>query len=123
MTLDNFNKNYIYVSDTVKFKRVEHWTVISPDADGFYRGDCEDYVLTLKAKVDSFKNIDLYYCKIFNNGHCVGVRDGMIIDCNVKRWLDIDMYRTQYQMTYFRKYTFIEILFKKIQAKIQRLLS
>ena len=120
MNLQEFNKNYIYISDTIKFKRVEHWTVIKPDADGKYRGDCEDYVLTLKAKVDGFSDIDLYYCKIFGNGHCVGIRDGMIIDCNAQMWIDINEYTRLYKMTDFRKYNWFVLLFKKLQAKIQR---
>lgn len=120
MTLDQLNKNYIYTSDTIKFKRVEHWEIMTPDADGKYRGDCEDYVLTLKAKIDGFSNIDLYYCKIFGNGHCIGIRNGMIIDCNAKRWLDIHEYTAQYQMTDLKKYTWFILLFKKLQAKVQR---
>lgn len=118
--LQDFNNKYRYISDTTKFGRVEHWTVIKPDADGLYRGDCEDYVLTLKDKIDGFADIDLFYCRINGNGHCVGVRGNMIIDCNARAWMDIESYTRTYNMTDLKKYNWFVLLFKKIQAKIQR---
>lgn len=123
MQLTDFNKNYQYVTDTDKYGRVEHWTIIKPDANGIYTGDCEDYVLTLKDQVEGFSDIDLYYCKIQGNGHCVGVRGNMIIDCNNKSWMDIDSYTRTYNMTDLKKYRWFVLLFKKIQAKIQRMLK
>lgn len=59
MTLDYFNKHYIYKSDGA----LDSWVVGVPDNDGIYRMDCEDYCLTLQANVEGYKDIELYYCK------------------------------------------------------------
>lgn len=114
MTLENLNKNYIYTSDGI----LDSWTVIEP-VNGKYEGDCEDYCLTLQAKVDGFKNLELYYCKCNGQGHCIGKLDGQWIDCGLQQLVDTlpPLY------TDIRKYWLIEIWSKKLCGKVFRWLN
>ena len=121
MRLEEFNRKYEYRADIIKFKRKEHWTIIEPDINGKYTGDCEDYALTLQDKVDGYSKIELWYCKLQGNGHCVGILNGQVIDCNTKQLMDKDEYIKKYTITGLRKYWWLEIKLKILQAKIQRL--
>lgn len=126
MTLEDFNKNYIYVSDIVNHKRVEHWTVISPDPDGKYRGDCEDYLLTLIDKVDGFHRLELWYCKLNGEGHCIGRLPGpycptrgiygMWIDCNTKKLVR----SLPFNFTEKRKFSWFKVFVKRLSAYFLR---
>lgn len=87
MKLEDFNKKYKYTSDISLYGRVEYWTVMD-EVDGLYRGDCEDYILTLKERVEDFDDLELYFCRIDEVGHCIGKLDGKWIDCNFKELRD-----------------------------------
>jgi hypothetical protein len=117
MTLDKFNKNYIYQSDKDKFHRTEVWEVIKP-VDGKYKGDCESYMLTILDLGLVPKDTELHYCKIQGVGHCIGILDGMVIDCNCKMFMPIDAYTSIYGMTDLRKYWKIEVWWKKLATKV-----
>lgn len=123
MKLKEFNSRYKYLSDYKQHKRVEYWTVMSPDSNGIYKGDCEDYILTLQAKVDGFNDLVPYYCKLNSVGHCVGLMDNYIIDCNCKELIPLEQYKYRYSITNLRKYWWIEIKFKMLQAWIYRRLN
>ena len=117
MTLKDFNKNYIYQTDKDKFNYTEVWEVIKPINKKYY-GDCESYCLTLIHLKLVPKTAYLYYCKIENQGHCILIKDKEVIDCNTKEWIDLETYTKKYNMTSLRKYTKIEIWWKKITTKI-----
>lgn len=109
MKLSEFNQKYIYTPD----KTLDNWQVLKP-VDGFYRGDCEDYCLTLKAKVDGFEGLELYYCKYDGVGHCIGKLGDMWIDCGLQRLVA----SLPPVYTDIRKYWKIEILFKKLLDRL-----
>lgn len=111
MTLQQFNQNYIYTADGA----LDSWTIIEP-VDGKYKGDCEDYCLTLQAKVDGFKDIELYYCKYNGEGHCIGKIGYQWIDCGLQRLVE----SLPPQYTDLRKYLKIEIVIKKLIGKVLR---
>jgi len=114
MKLNEFNANYIYQTDKDKFGRTEVWEVLELESDGYYKGDCESYCLTLIDKVDGFKDMKLYYCKLNGVGHCIGELDGKWIDCNTKQLVRTlpDNYKE------IRQYWKIEVVWKKITTKV-----
>lgn len=111
MTLKEFNIKYIYTADGT----LDSWTVIKP-IEGKYKGDCEDYCLTLQAKVEGFEKLELYYCKYNGEGHCIGKQNGKWIDCGLQSL--VESLPTQY--TDLRKYWKIEIVIKKLIGKVLR---
>lgn len=119
MKLEELNKNYIYKTDQNQFGRVEYWQVMKPNEKGQYIGDCEDYCLTLQAKVEGCKDLELYYCKYNGEGHCIGKLDGKWIDCILQR--EVETLPPLY--TNIRKYWLIEIWSKKLYGRIFRWLN
>lgn len=113
ITLSSFNQNYIYTADGT----LDSWTVGTPDSDGKYRMDCEDYCLTLQAKVEGFDNLELYYCKYNGEGHCVGKLGNQWID-NIQMKL-IDKLHEGY--TEVKKYNLFVVWSKLIVGKIMRI--
>ena len=111
ITLSSLNQNYIYTADGA----LDSWTIIEP-VDGKYKGDCEDYVLTLQSKVEGFDRLELYFCKYNGEGHCIGKLDGQWIDCGLQRL--VATLPTLY--TDVRKYWWIEIVTKKLIGKVLR---
>ena len=118
MTLKDFNDNYIYQSDKDKFHRTEVWDIGKPDSDGKYRLDCESYMITILDLGLIPKNTELHYCKIQGGGHCIGILDGMAIDCNCKKFIPLDDYASMYDMTGLRKYWKIEIIWNKLTTRL-----
>lgn len=118
MTLDEFNKLYRYKSDASVHGRIEHWTIIEPDDGGLYKGDCEDYCMTLKDKVNGFENGDYYFCKLDGVGHCVLVLDDKIIDCNVKKLITYDSYNSLFNVTDFKRINLFTYFVKITQSRI-----
>ena len=117
MTLKDFNEIYEYKTDTSKFGHTEVWEVGKPDADGKYRMDCESYMLTILDLGLIPKDTELHYCKIQGGGHCIGILDGMVIDCNCKTFIPLDDYADAYDMTDLRKYWKIEVWWYKTISK------
>jgi len=117
MTLQQFNSNYVYQTDTSKFNRKEVWDIIKPDSDGKYRGDCESYMLTILDLGLISKDTKLYYCKI-GGGHCIGILDNKVIDCNCKEFIRLESYKRIYSMTNLRKYWKIEMWWYKTTTKL-----
>ena len=117
MTLKDFNENYIYQSDKDKFHRTEVWEIIKP-INGKYKGDCESYMLTILDLGLIPKDTELHYCKIQGGGHCIGILDGMVIDCNCKTFMTLDDYTKTYSMTGLRKYWKIEVWYYKTITKL-----
>lgn len=117
MTLQEFNENYEYQSDTQKFGRKEVWEIIRP-VDGRYYGDCESYCLTVNKLVPGFEDAELHYCKINGVGHCVMVSNGMVLDCNNKKWQSLNYYTTKYKMTELSKYCTIGIVYRLLVTKL-----
>ena len=124
MTLKEFNSKYVYKSDTNKFgTRLDIWEIIKPDENGMYYGDCESYCLTIQELIPEYKDIDLYYCKINGNGHCIMMKNGMILDCNAKDWITRDEYTRSYNMTDLQRYWKIAVLYKRVMYKIYKLVG
>jgi len=117
MTLVEFNKVYTYQSDSKKFGRVEVWEVPTP-VDGRYKADCESYLLALQELTAELNGAELYYCRITGEGHCIAIRDDMVLDCNCQRWLGIKEYTKVYNMTDLSKYWKIGILLRKLSTKM-----
>ena len=114
MTLTTFNQNYIYTADGT----LDSWQVMEL-LNGKYNGDCEDYCLTIQAKVEGYKDIELYYCHYNGQGHCIGKIDGKWIDCILQRLVTTlpPLY------TNVRKYWLIEIWTKRLYGRIFRWLN
>lgn len=114
ITLQQFNDNYVYTADGA----LDSWTVIEP-IEGKYKGDCEDYCLTLQSKVAGFKDLELYYCKYNGQGHCIGKNGGKWIDCILQRLVTTlpPLY------TDIRKYWLIEIWAKRLYGRFFRWLN
>lgn len=109
MTLEEFNSKYEYTSDG----RLDNWQVMEL-VDGKYVGDCEDYALTVKAKVEGFQDLELYHCKYNGVGHCVGKLGDEWIDCILQR--EVETLPPLY--TNVRKYWLIEIWCKRLYGRM-----
>jgi predicted transglutaminase-like cysteine proteinase len=123
MQLSEFNSNYIYKTDISEHGRVEYWTVMKPDEDGFYYGDCEDYALTVKAKVDGFDDWDLWYCKLSGEGHCILRCGDHVIDNNTKKIVNVDYYKSIYKVSGMKKYNWFVVFSKKLVARMIKLVQ
>lgn len=110
--------NYKYQSDLEKYgTSLDIWEVITPGSDGVYRGDCESYCRTLKNLDSVYKDWDYYYCKLYEEGHCLLYKDGYVIDCNTQRIVSYEDYCRMYQVTEFRKYNWFTVVSKILFAK------
>jgi len=118
MTLEQFNKQYKYKSGKQKLGFIEVWEMPKLQDDGFYYGDCEDYVIFLKHNILQFENCDLYYCKLNGIGHCVLSNGAMIIDCNSKQIMIKDKFMQKYNITELKKYSKFVIFCKYLFAKV-----
>ena len=119
MTLSELNKKFVYKTDKEQFGFNEVWTGLIP-VDNKLIGDCEDYAITLKKEVKEFKDWDYFYCKLFNDGHCILVNkeQTLMIDNNLKRVVSLYDFEKIYEVTELRKYSWFELMFKFTQAKI-----
>ena len=116
MTLEEFNKKYIYRNDKEKFGFIEVWEI--PELqEGIYYGDCESYCLFLKKNVPEFKDWDYYFCKFDGNGHCILYKNGDVIDCNIRDIVTIEQYSRIFKISDIRKYSWFEIFSKRLFAK------
>lgn len=118
MTLQEFNKIYKYQSDIEKYGFSEVWEIPQVSDDGFVYADCESYARYLKNNISEFKDWNYYYCKLNGNGHCVLMKQGYIIDCNIKKVVSYKDYNMIYNVTNIRKYSTFEILSKILVGKI-----
>lgn len=117
LSLQKFNANYHYAYDWVKYgtpEWIDIWEVIEPNSEGQYHGDCESYCLTLKEKVYDFEYLELYYCTINSNGHCIGKINNKWIDCNFKELRDTlpDSYKN------LVKYNIFIVFYKRLLSKL-----
>lgn len=109
MTLEEFNDKYRYKSDLEKYgTSLDVWE-IPEEVDGRIESDCESYCRYLKNKLEWFKDWEYWYCKLDGVGHCVLIKDGMIIDCNVKDVVSLDTYCKVYNVSGFKKYSLFTI--------------
>lgn len=123
MTLKELNDNFMYVSDVIKHKRIEHWSVMKPDEFGVYMGDCEDYAITVKHKVRVERNHtlhkwDYYWCRLSGVGHCVLSDGAYVIDNNIKQVIPKSQYFRIFDVTEFRKFTWFELFGKWVTSRI-----
>jgi hypothetical protein len=114
MTLQDFNSKYRYKFDKEQFGIDEVLEVIKPSADGFYYGDCESYCLTIRAKVDGFEDLELWYCRVGADGHCVGRLNDMWIDNGTQRL--VNNLGIKYHS--FKKFRFYTIWLRMLKAKL-----
>lgn len=113
MLLDEFNRRYKYISDKEKYNTfLDIWEVPKLEQDGFYYGDCESYCRFLKAHIEWFKDFEYYYCKLDGVGHCVLIKDNLIIDCNIKQPVSLEVYSSTFKVSEFRKYPVLQVLSK-----------
>ena len=119
MTLQDLNKNYIYQGD----KSLDSWQEMKPDKDGKYKGDCEDYCITIKKNIPEFKDWDYYYCKLEATGHCVLYKDDKVIDCNSRCILAFDTYCKSYKAEGFKKYCKFTVMCKMLVGRLISLLK
>ena len=120
MTLQEFNRKFIYKTDEDNFGRIEHWQVLQQDAQGMYIGDCEDYALTVQKLVPDYKDWDLWFCHTNEIGHCV-LRKGDTILCNqCKSPTELNIYKKAFNAEMKFKFYWPIIKFKMFQASAQR---
>lgn len=118
MTLEQFNKQYIYKSDKEKFNTsLDIWEIIEPSKEGIYEGDCESYCRTLKHLDKQFRDWNYYYCKLNGEGHCVLYKNGDVIDCNTQKIVSFENYCRMYKVTEFKKYNWFVVFSKIVFAK------
>lgn len=109
MTLEEVNSKYHYKSDKEKYgTSLDVWE-IPEEIDGVIESDCESYCRLLKAKVEWFKDWDYWYCKLEGVGHCVLMKDGQVIDCNVQDVISLDRYCMMYRVEGFKKYGWFQV--------------
>lgn len=111
MTLEELNKKYRYKYD---FKWYDTWTGL----DDNFEGDCEDYCITLKREFKEFKEWEYWYCKLQGNGHCILVKDGEVIDCNIRRVVSVDDYEHIFKPTDMNKYNKLLVACKLFIGRI-----
>lgn len=110
MTLEDFNSRYIYKAD----KNYDDWSICKLGEDGYYRNDCESYVLTLLKF--NLADGDITWTTIGGEGHVVLVDKDRFIDCNNKAWtLIVDKPKTYGK---FRKMYLPEIWLRKLKGYV-----
>jgi hypothetical protein len=100
VNLDSFNIRYEYKYDA---KSRDRWRVLKPDADGMFRGDCEDYSLSVLYYVVSRESwlkfwfylitFQAHLCGCYTKnggGHAVLRFHNDYIDNWTKQWVDRD---------------------------------
>lgn len=118
MNLKDFNSKYIYQTDKEKFGFFEVWDIPKLQDDGKYYGDCEDYCIFLKHNIEKFEEWDYYSCTLDNVGHCVLMKDSLIIDCNCKIIMSFEEYKNFYNVTNLKKYGWFTVFSKFVVGKI-----
>lgn len=121
MTLKELNSKYVYVTDTNKYGRIEHWTEMTLNEDGHYYGDCEDYSITVKCNIEGFQDWDYYWCRLNGGGHCVLSNGTEVIDNNVRKVVKLEEYIKMFTVTEWRKFTKVELAAKFAWAKAKRI--
>jgi predicted transglutaminase-like cysteine proteinase len=93
--LKDFNKHFTYVSDG---RRRDRWHIMKRKP---YRGDCEDYALTVLYNLKGRSLLRMFlslikrqsrirHCKVNGNGHATLKYKGKYIDNGYKRWVKKD---------------------------------
>ena len=118
MILEEFNKKYIYQSDLDKYGYNDIWEIPKEESDGFIRSDCESYCRFLKNNIKEFKDWNYYFCKLNNIGHCILIKDNMVIDCNTRSVVTLELYLQLYNITELKKYSQFIIFGKILNTKI-----
>lgn len=115
MTLEEFNKKYIYKSDKEKYNTslFDIWE-IPKEVNGKIEADCESYCRFIKVNIEWFKDWEYWYCKLDGIGHCVLIKGGMIIDCNIRDVVSLDSYCKMYRVEGFKKYSLLTVGLKII---------
>lgn len=113
MTLKALNDNFIYTPD-----KQEDWTIPSL-VDGKYRDDCDGYMLAVYYAVDDFQNKDkkVWFCNAYGGGHVVTEIDGLFIDNNTRKLVDLKILEMAGYSNFRRVYP-VEIWFKMFVSKI-----
>ena len=109
MKLKEFNSLYRYKLD----KNYDDWTKCKL-IDKLYRGDCESYIVSLNKDVTDVGSLDYYFCTLNYIGHCIGVKDGMWIDCNTRQFRSLDSMPSNYRDV--RKMYFPEVWLRKAKG-------
>lgn len=110
MTLQDINNSWSYLSDNIKYgTKFDVWELPEPDEHGMYISDCESYCRLLRNKVELFKDWDYYYCKLDGIGHCVLIKNGDIVDCNVRCVVSLEHYCKIFRVTDLRRYSMFEV--------------
>ena len=123
MTLQEFNRKFIYKTDTDQYGRIEHWTVMEPDSKGYYIGDCEDYALTVQKLIPEYSDWDLWFCYTNGVGHCVLRKDNIILCNQCKVQTSLEIYEKLFNAEMKFKFYWPIVKFKMIQASVQRFLN
>jgi hypothetical protein len=108
----------------------DQWRVLTPDADGIYRGDCEDYALSVLYYVVCNESLfTFWYQLIFgkakihyvdnNGGHAVLQLDGMYIDNWTKDWVTKEHMESLGHVFHKRDYLFYQVALKMLYTKIR----
>lgn len=117
MTLEEFNSKYIYKTDKEKFDFIEVWEIPKLQ-NGKYYGDCESYCRFLKNNIPEFKDWDYYYCRLNNGGgHCILLKEGKVIDCNLRSVVTLEQYFNIYLVTDLAKYHWFTVFSKILLSK------
>lgn len=112
MKLLDFNTKYLYKKDSR-----EAWELCQIE-NGLYRGDCEDYCLSLKKLIPECKDGKLYYCVSKEGmGHCILRVGDKYIDCNIQKFVPKKRFIERGYHS-FRKYWRIEVWWYKLSTKL-----
>jgi predicted transglutaminase-like cysteine proteinase len=97
--LKELNYKFRYIKDSDQYGKRDAWYIMKrPDEDGWYRGDCEDYSLTLLYNLKGrsvrklllsllIRESKICFCKVNGVGHAVLYYKGQYIDNICQKWV------------------------------------
>ena len=103
ISLHDYNRRFRYTDDLTVHNKKDKWVVMDPGVDNLFRGDCEDYVLTLRAKVRGFGKTKIYYCYTDGRAHMVGSVNGKLIDSSSRKLVNSERFIRKFRITNLTK--------------------
>jgi len=124
MILETFNKLFEYKSE-----QGDQWRILKQDSDGLFRGDCEDFALSVLYYVIAEKSLFKFWellatrAKIHyvdnNGGHAVLQFDGKYIDNWTQEWVTKEHMESLGHKFHKRDYMFYQVALKMLNTKIR----
>lgn len=125
MLLKVFNKLFEY-----KPEQGDRWRILKQDSDGLFRGDCEDYALSVLYYIVCDESLFAFWYQLIfgqakihyvdnNGGHAVLQLDGMYIDNWTKEWVTKEHMESLGHVFHPWMFNAYQVALKMIYAKIR----